>query len=51
MKEKQTKVEGELEEMERKHQQVSAPPSQSPTLLKCRESSGWQELTRLVMDG
>lgn len=26
VKEKQTKVEGELEEMERKHQQVCAPP-------------------------
>ena len=51
VKEKQTKVEGELEEMERKHQQVSAPPSQSPALLKCRESSGWQELARLVMGG
>lgn len=29
VKEKQTKVEGELEEMERKHQQVCAPPLQS----------------------
>ena len=28
VKEKQTKVEGELEEMERKHQQVCAPPLQ-----------------------
>lgn len=41
VKEKQTKVEGELEEMERKHQQVSAPPSQSHTLPKwCESSSG-----------
>lgn len=29
VKEKQTKVEGELEEMERKHQQVSAQPQHS----------------------